>query len=179
MKSFETSRLHLGRWTPEHAEDAFAIFGDPEVTRWLGGGGFPESVEAMRTAIVDRWIPRQEKAHERGFGFWPSIDKATGRVVGAILLKALPGDGGAETPEIEIGWYVARDLWGRGYASEGAAAVADYALGELGLPELYAIVKPGNDRSVGVTRKLGMEPLGRTTKYYDGLEADLFRKIRE
>lgn len=174
MKRFETLRLRLREWRTDDAEDAYAIFGDLEVTRWLGGGGFPESVEAMRTVIQDRWIARHQTLGERGFGFWASEDKATGRVVGAILLKAMPGDGGVETDEIEIGWYVVRTHWGQGYAPEAANAVADYALDELGLPALYAIVKPGNDRSIAITRKLGMEPQGRTTKYYDGLEAELF-----
>lgn len=177
MIRFETPRLHLREWTLADAEDAFAIFSDPEVTRWLGGsGGYPESVDAMRTVIEDRWIPRQSSLGERGLGFWASEEKATERVVGAVLLKALPGDGGVETSEIEIGWYVVRPRWGEGFASEAAAAVADYAVGELGLAELYAIVKPGNERSIGVTRRLGMRPLGRTTKYYDGLEAELFVK---
>jgi RimJ/RimL family protein N-acetyltransferase len=175
MKRFETPRLHLRAWSPEDAADAYAIFGDPEVTRWLGGsGGYPTSVEETRKTIEERWIPRYAALAERGFGFWASEEKATGRVVGAVLLKAMPGHGGVETPDIELGWYVVRPRWGEGFAPEGASAVAEYALGELGLAELHAIVKPGNDRSMGVARKLGMEPLGRTTKYYDGLEAELF-----
>lgn len=175
MKRFETPRLHLREWTPEDAADAYAIFSDPEVTRWLGGSGqYPASVEEMRQTIVERWIPRYRVLAESGFGFWASEEKATGRVIGAVLLKAMPGDGGVETHDIELGWYVVRPRWGEGFAPEGASAVTAYALGELGLTELHAIVKPGNDRSMAVARKLGMKPLGRTTKYYDGLEAELF-----
>ena len=179
MLRFETPRLLLREWTVDDAEDAYAIFGDPEVHKWSGGGKLLESVDEMRGIIESRWVPRHAALTERGYGFWASADRETNRVVGVVLFKPLPADGGVETEDVEIGWYVVRHLWGNGYAAEGSKAVADYALGEFGLKELRAITKPGNDRSVAITRKLGMKPMGRTTKYYDGLEADLFIKTLE
>ncbi len=177
MPTFETERLILRPWTVDDAEDAFAIFGNPEVTQWLGGSGFPDRLEQM-PAIVERWQARYEELGKQGFGFWASESKETGRVVGGTVLKPLPADNNMPTEEIEVGWYLAPPHWGRGYATEAASRIVQYALEELALPEIYAIVKPGNHRSVAVTTRLGMQPLGRTTKYYDRLEADLFRRTQ-
>ena len=60
--------------------------------------------------------------------------------------------------EIEIGYLLGREHWGNGYATEAALAVRDWALAELGLERLIALIYPGNVRSIRVAEKLGMEP---------------------
>jgi RimJ/RimL family protein N-acetyltransferase len=57
--------------------------------------------------------------------------------------------------EVEIGWLLAREHWGDGYATEAAVAARDWAFTELGLPRLVSLILPGNDRSVRVAEKLG------------------------
>jgi RimJ/RimL family protein N-acetyltransferase len=57
--------------------------------------------------------------------------------------------------ETEIGWTLGRPYWGRGYATEAAAAVRDFALGELGLRRLVSLIARGNEASVRVALKLG------------------------
>jgi RimJ/RimL family protein N-acetyltransferase len=59
--------------------------------------------------------------------------------------------------EVEIAWHVARTRWREGIATEAATAVRDHAFGDLGLRRLIALVRPDNDASQGVARKLGME----------------------
>ncbi|TML40785.1 MAG: GNAT family N-acetyltransferase, partial [Actinobacteria bacterium] len=55
----------------------------------------------------------------------------------------------------EIGWTLAREHWGRGYATESATAARDWALQELGLRRLISLIQRGNNASVRVAEKLG------------------------
>jgi GNAT superfamily N-acetyltransferase len=73
----------------------------------------------------------------------------------------------------ELGWHLHPDSWGHGYATEAARAVVDRAFDD-GLLEVYAVVRPGNEPSLAVCRRLGMQPLGRTTCWY-GRELEAFR----
>ena len=59
-------------------------------------------------------------------------------------------------PAIEIGWRLAREAWGRGYATEAARAAAAFASATLGLDELVSFTAAGNARSRSVMRRLGM-----------------------
>ena len=76
-------------------------------------------------------------------------------------------------PHAEIGWRLARDAWGHGYATEAAGAVIDQAFAD-GLGHVVAVVLPGNTASTAVCARLGMEPLGVTDRYYD-TEMEAFR----
>jgi RimJ/RimL family protein N-acetyltransferase len=60
------------------------------------------------------------------------------------------------TPCVEIGWRLAFEYWGKGYATEGAKAAADYGFSELGLKEIVSFTVPGNERSRRVMEKIGM-----------------------
>jgi RimJ/RimL family protein N-acetyltransferase len=86
-----------------------------------------------------------------------------------VLLVPLPG----ETGEIEVGWHLHPDSWGHGYATEAATGALERAFA-AGVPEVFAVVRPGNDASMAVCRRLGMTPIGRTTKWY-GVECEAFR----
>src|SRR3712207_2354877 len=115
-----------------------------------------------RWAAVTRADPR--------FGCWAiEVRRAPPVVAGTLLLKPLPGGVG----EVEVGWHLHPDCWGHGYATEEARAVIDRAFA-AGLPEVYAVVRPGNAPSLAVCRRLGMEPLGRMRRWYD-VELEVFR----
>jgi RimJ/RimL family protein N-acetyltransferase len=107
-----------------------------------------------------------------------------------VLLKPLPGggdrgdrgggdrgggdhDGGDYGGEVEVGWHLHPDSWGHGYATEAARGAVDRAF-RYGLPEVYAVVRPDNAPSLAVCRRLGMTPLGRTTRWY-GIDLEAFR----
>lgn len=68
--------------------------------------------------------------------------------------------------EVEIAWHVARTRWREGIATEAATAVRDHAFGDLGLRRLIALVRPDNEASQGVARKLGMG-VERTALFHD------------
>ena len=160
-----TPRLRLRPWTTGRDDLARLtdMYGREEVTRWLGGAPSVGPVE-----LVARWaeIPRVDPH----CGCWAiEVRGAAPVVAGTVLLKPLPGGVG----EVEVGWHLHPDSWGHGYATEAARAVVERAFG-AGLPEVYAVVRPGNEASLAVCRRLGMEPLGRMRRWYD-VELEAFR----
>jgi [ribosomal protein S5]-alanine N-acetyltransferase len=172
----ESERLVLRPWSPDEAEAAFRIYGDPEVARWLSG--VPEaSVETQRAMIA-----KVNDAYDRlpgGYGWWALEPREGGPPVGTGLLKPLPHsdetdlwrafrDGGPPPPvhEIEVGWHLAREAWGRGFATEAARRLLDHGFGELGLAEVHAVLYAENERSARVAGRLGMTRLGPTDRFY-------------
>jgi RimJ/RimL family protein N-acetyltransferase len=158
-----TARLRLRAWTTSPADLARLrdIYGRTEVTRWLGG---PPTLTPAE--IVARWSAVHEL--DARFGC-RAIELADGSVAGTVLFKPLPNGVG----EIEVGWHLHPDTWGHGYATEAARAVIDQGF-EAGLPEVYAVVRPGNEASLAVCRRLGMTPLGRFRRWYD-VDLEAFR----
>jgi RimJ/RimL family protein N-acetyltransferase len=161
-----TARLRLRPWTT--CRDDLArltdLYSRVEVTRWLGGTPSVTPVE-----LVARWAA-VHAADER-FGVWAVEVDGGARPAGTVLLKPLPGGVG----EVEVGWHLHPDSWGHGYATEAARAVIDRGFA-AGLPEVYAVVRPGNTASVAVCSRLGMTLLGRMCRWY-GVELDAFRLV--
>jgi RimJ/RimL family protein N-acetyltransferase len=158
-----TERLRLRRWTtaPGDLARLLDIYSRDEVTRWLGG-----SPKLPPAQLVERWAT--VTALDARFGSW-AIEPAGRPVAGTVLLKPLPNGVG----EVEVGWHLHPDSWGHGYATEAARAVIDRGF-QAGLPEVYAVVRPGNEASLAVCRRLGMAPLGRMRRWYD-VELEAFR----
>jgi RimJ/RimL family protein N-acetyltransferase len=168
---FETERIRVRPWAVEDAEAAFRIYGNPEVTRYLGGNGkLVESVEAQ-VAKIQGWIDRDRDLRPE-LGFWAMEEKSLGFPIGSVILRPLPKD-----TKVEVGWHLGFDHWGKGYATEAAHGAITHGFGTAGLDEIYAIVQPENLRSVRVTERLGMEPLGTTTDYHD-LELLFYRSTK-
>lgn len=103
-------------------------------------------------AMVDRI-----EAHfvRHGFGLWAAELRETGEFLGYVGL-AVPQFESAFTPCVEIGWRLASNHWGRGFATEGARAAAGFAFDVLKLEELVSFSVPANVRSLRVMEKLGM-----------------------
>ena len=160
-----TERLRLRPWadTPADLARLADLYGREEVTRWLGGAPSVPPAE-----LVARWSALHSR--DPRFGCW-AIELADGTAAGTVLLKPLPNGVG----EVEVGWHLHPDSWHHGYATEAARKVVRRAF-EAGLPEVYAVVRPGNDASLAVCRRLGMEPLGRMTRWYD-VELEAFRLV--
>ncbi|MFB9877811.1 GNAT family N-acetyltransferase [Planobispora siamensis] len=87
-----------------------------------------------------------------GYGLWLIRQKERPDVVGTAGLRPL------EQLGLEVVYSLAPAVWGRGYATEAAGAVVEYALGPLGLPEVLAEVDEGNVTSIAVVERLGMTP---------------------
>ena len=84
-----------------------------------------------------------------------------------MLLVPLP-----EGDAVELGWHFHPDAWGRGLATESARGALAHGRA-AGLDEIYAVVRPDNEPSLAVRRRLGMRPLGRTDRWY-GVELEAF-----
>jgi RimJ/RimL family protein N-acetyltransferase len=156
-----TPRLLVRPWRVEEAPRLLDILSRVEVAKWLGDG---EPVLMKDLEEARRRIERyRELSATPPLGFWAVEVLATGQVAGSVLLLTLPD---AEAGEVEIGWHLHPDSWGRGYASEAAAAVLDHGFAG-GLHEIHALTHLDNWPSQAVARKLGMERLGVMRKWYD------------
>jgi RimJ/RimL family protein N-acetyltransferase len=154
---FETERLYARPYTLEDAPAAFEVYRDPEVARFIRNAP-EESVETQRATL--EWILNKYGAMEPGFGFWALVEKETDTVVGSVVLKPLPGH-----PEIEVGWHLARRVWGKGYATEAGRACIEHGFKTFDMPRIVAVVNPLNTRSSAVALRLGMRPEGMVSAY--------------
>ena len=142
--TIETERLIVRPVVESDAVDAMPVFGDPEVRKYTGGAYTAEEMPA----VVARMLERQARGE---LLLQPVVEKATGAVVGASGLQRLAGG-----PDIEIGWMLARPVWGKGYATEMSRAVLRYGLEELKLPRIVATIDPRNQASIAVANRLAM-----------------------
>lgn len=157
----ETERLTLRPWTPGDAPAALTVYGADEVTHWLAPAmQRPDGLGAMHE-LIDCWQANGAEL-EQPAGRWALELRETGELVGGVALLPLPPYG----VDLEIGWQLAPAVWGRGLASEAGQAVAQYAF-EHGVDELFAVVRPRNERGAATARRIGMEWVGETEKYYD------------
>jgi RimJ/RimL family protein N-acetyltransferase len=175
MTVFETARLVIRDWT-EHPDDlacAYDIYRRPEVVRWLGGAGLPLTAPGQAVDLVRRWQARNAAMGEP-YGLWAVVPRDPGVPVGTVLMKPMPGrDEGRLSDDIEVGWHLHPDAWGRGYATEAARGALARGF-DAGVDVIHAVVSPGNAASIAVTRRLGMTPVGRRTDWYGGEELETF-----
>jgi RimJ/RimL family protein N-acetyltransferase len=144
----ETERLLLRAWQPSDAEPFAALNADPEVTRYLRGPLRRDESDDLIARIRAHWL-------DHGFGLYAVEVKRTGAFAGFVGL-AVPSFLPDVLPAVEVGWRLAREHWGNGYATEGAAACLDHGFGELGLRQIISIIDPRNDASVRVAQRLDM-----------------------
>ncbi len=136
--------------------DAYAtIFGDPEVARYLGDGKPLDRAAAWRSLALQlgHWALR-------GYGLWAVEERASGRLVGRVGLLRPEG-----WPGLELAWALAREAWGKGYATESAGRVLAHAFAEMGVERLISLIYPANARSIRVAERLGERLEGRTALF--------------
>ena len=163
-----TGRMRLRPWTEADAEPALEVFGSDEVARWLAPAMTAVPDTATMRDVLRHW---SEEQHDTGrpTGRWAFERVDTGGLIGAGAVLPLPPEG----DDLEIGWQLAPDAWGQGYAAEAGHALAHYAFGR-GEDEVFAVVRPRNTRGLATARRVGMEWVGETDKYYD-LQLQVFR----
>ncbi|MFJ2605331.1 GNAT family N-acetyltransferase [Streptomyces sp. NPDC091279] len=163
-----TPRLVLRRWSVEDAEAALGVYGDAEVARWLAPALERVPDAAAMRELIARWISLGA-ALDAPQGRWAIERRDDGTVIGGTTLLAMPPG----RRDLEIGWQLAPAAWGSGLASEAGHAVAHYAFAS-GVDELFAVVRPRNERGAATARRVGMEWVGETDKYY-GLRLQVYR----
>jgi RimJ/RimL family protein N-acetyltransferase len=161
-----TRRLTLRPWSVEDTEPAWRIYGEQEVARWLSPAmDVVTDVRAMRD-LLEGWSNQEQPPP---IGRWAVELSATDELVGGVAVLPLPPGG----DDLEIGWQLAPHAWGRGIAAEAGHAVAHHAF-IAGVEELFAVVREQNRRGAATARRVGMEWVGETDKYYD-LRLQVFR----
>ncbi len=145
----KTERLGFGYWSSEDLPLAQALWGDPEVSRFLGG---PFTEEQIRQRL------ERHMALMRDYNvqYWPVFLIETGDHVGCGGLQPYRTDEGI----YELGFHLHRAYWGRGMAEEAARAVIRFAFESLGLETLFAGHHPENAASRRVLGKLGFQYAG-------------------
>jgi RimJ/RimL family protein N-acetyltransferase len=160
-----TDRLIARPWTLDEADLVAArdIYSQPEVARWLDA---PTASAEIRTRI-ERW---STPTSDPTYGVWAVEERVNpGTPIGSVLLRPLP----PAYEDVEVAWHLHPARWGQGFATEIGRAAAERAF-QTGIEEVFAVVRPGNRRSTAVARRLGMDYVGATEKFY-GLRMELYR----
>jgi len=145
---FETKRLRLRQWLPNDREPFAALNADPKVMEF-----FPTPLD--RTASDAMANRCQSLITERGWGFWVAEMKETGQFIGFVGLH-VPVAELPFSPCVEIGWRLAFQYWGKGFATEASRAALNVGFELLSLPEVVSFTTVRNLRSRAVMERLGM-----------------------
>jgi len=144
----ETARLILRQWRPEDRGPFAALNADPVVMEH-----FPST---LTRAESDAYADRAEAGiTANGYGLFAVEVKGGAPFIGYVGLTAL-NPAVPYAPAIEIGWRLARDAWGHGYASEAASAVLRHGFEVLDLDEIVSITATTNLRSAAVMQRIGL-----------------------
>jgi len=146
----ETERLLLRQWRLDDFDTYEKMCADEEIMRYIGGKAFSR-IEAWRhmAYLVGHW-------ELLGYGHFAVEEKASGRFIGRI---GFLNPGG--WPGFEIGWTLAREAWGKGFAIEGARRALDFAFKELDKPHVISLIHPENKASIRVAERLGEKVEGK------------------
>lgn len=143
-----TSRLLLRPWRDTDLVPFAAMNADPEVMLYLPAPLDREASDAFVARARDHFV-------RNGFGLWAVELPGVADFIGFIGLS-IPSFTAPFTPCVEVGWRLAREHWGQGYASEGARAALDVGFGLMDLDEIVSFTVPANQRSRAVMERLGM-----------------------
>jgi len=112
--------------------------------------------DVLTRAESDAMVERIEAHFERyGFGLWAVEVRERRSFIGFVGL-AVPSFEAHFTPCVEVGWRLAQQCWGLGYATEAARAAVTFGFGQLPLEEIVSFTVPENERSRRVMNRLGM-----------------------
>jgi RimJ/RimL family protein N-acetyltransferase len=140
---FPTRRLVVRPWRADDRSALERMTADAEMMRFINGRPWSD-------AEVDELLERQQR-HLRGHGVcFGAVEHAGDRhVIGLAGMQPL------DSGDFEIGWWIWKDYWGRGYAVEAALPFVTHAR-NMGCERLFAIIDPPNSASIRVAEKLGM-----------------------
>jgi len=168
MGTLTTERLFVRPWEVDDAEAALEVYGAPEVTRWLTPVMEQITGLAAMRSVLQAWVEDQPNMVAPR-GRWAVQRRDDKQVVGGLAIRLLP----PFDEDLELSWQLRPDAWGQGYANEAGKALMSWAFTQE-IDELFAVARPNNTRAIATARRLGMEWVGETTKYY-GLRLQVFR----
>ena len=143
-----TDRLLLRHWRDADRAPFAAMNADPRVMEH-----FPAPLTRDESdALVDEF---ERRFDPRGFGLWALERRDNRTFIGFTGLADVPWDA-PFTPAIEVGWRLAPDAWGHGYATEAAREAVRFGFEDAGLDEIVSFTVLANLRSRAVMERLGM-----------------------
>ncbi len=148
MIEFESERLRLRQWRDADRQPFAAMNADPVVMEFFPARGTRASSDAM----VDGF---REALATRGWSNWAVEVKESGAFIGFLGLS-IPKRVLPFSPCVEIGWRLAKEHWGRGYATEGARGALRVGFEQVGLEEIVSFTTLRNIRSRAVMERIGM-----------------------
>jgi len=143
-----THRLYLRRWRASDREPFAALNSDPRVMEYFPALLSREESDALAMRIESHF-------KERGFGLW-AVEIADIAPFAGFIGLSVPRFEAHFTPCVEVGWRLAAEYWGCGYATKGARAVLAFGFEQLHLAEIVSFTVPSNLRSRRVMEQLGM-----------------------
>lgn len=149
MIYIETKRLVLRDWKETDLDPFCQLNADKEVMTH-----FPKTLSTEETNDFYRSILSEMK--ECGFGLYAVEEKESKEFIGFIGFHQATFEADF-TPCIEIGWRLRKEAWGKGYATEGAAACLEYGFSELNFTDVFSFTAEINRPSKNVMRKIGMD----------------------
>jgi RimJ/RimL family protein N-acetyltransferase len=144
----ETERLVLRAWREPDLAPFAALNADPLVMEHFPGVLSRAESDASAARITDHFA-------RHGFGPW-AVEVAGVAPFAGFVGLSIPSFEAAFTPCVEIGWRLAREHWGRGYAPEAARAALRFGFERLSLDEIVSFTVPANLKSRRVMEKIGM-----------------------
>ncbi|MET0615513.1 MAG: GNAT family N-acetyltransferase [Thermoleophilaceae bacterium] len=152
VPELRTERLLMRAWRDEDLDEWTAIAGHPDVYTALGRTEPVDPADAWREMAfwAGHWALK-------GFGHWVLEEQASGTIVGRAGLLYPPN-----WPGLEVGWTVAPEHWGKGYAPEAGRAACEWAHDVLGARHIISLIEESNERSIRVAEKLGERHEGKT-----------------
>jgi RimJ/RimL family protein N-acetyltransferase len=164
----DTERLTLREFHAGDAEKLYRLDSDPRVMRYIGVGSV-----GTRASVAGA-LARATKYYRvyPGLGVWPAEERASGAFIGWFCLKYVP-----KTVEVEVGYRLLPEAWGRGYATEGARALVRHGFADLGLHRIIGLTHPDNVASQRVLQKAGLRAAG--LGHYYGRDLRLFAAARD
>lgn len=145
--ALETERLRLRRFRREDVDAVFAIIGDAVAMKY-----YPKTFDRKD---AEEWVGRNFRRYaEHGYGFYAITLKDADEMIGdcGIIRQEIDG-----RVELEVGYHLRRDHWGRGYATEAAKACMSYGFDVLGAKKLISLIRPENVPSRRVAERNGMK----------------------
>ncbi len=154
MEIQDTDRLTYGLLTKDDAGLLFELNRDAKVMRYINGGHALTMQE-----IEDVHVPRMLSFRDenRGWGMWRINEKPGGGFVGVIVIRPMNFFSSAPEPDnLEIGWRLKKEYWGKGYATEAARHFIDIFLAVASVDKITALAIEANRASIKIMTNIGM-----------------------
>jgi RimJ/RimL family protein N-acetyltransferase len=163
----ETARLRLREFELHDVRALKKILSAPNVMEFSSKGPLSE---ADTLGFIDWCIKSYQ---EYGYGQWAVIEKGSGKLIGCCGLSHATVD---EVDEVEIGYRLDKEHWGKGLATEAAGGVLAHGFDALMLESIAGIVAPRHSRSIRVLEKIGFRTFSETR--YCGWDVRVYRLSR-